>query len=219
MKKLNLLGNRYGKLVVIADAGSKLGSCGKKFTKWLCQCDCGNQKEILTSSLLRGGTLSCGCLKQNCHRTHGFSKKERLYVIWQGMKKRCLNKNNHAYKYYGSRGISVCDEWISSYENFRNWSLQNGYKEDLTIDRIDTNGNYEPNNCRWTNMAQQNDNKRVTYRFELDGNQYTITELSKKFNLKRSVIYYRLFRLGWNLNDAITKPVKLTNQHEGKGEK
>ena len=218
MRKLNLLGNRYGKLVVISDAGSKLGSCGKKFTKWLCQCDCGKQKEILTSSLLRGRTLSCGCLKTNCHKIHGYSKTENLYTAWNSIKRRCLNKNDKAYKYYGGRGISICDEWSNNYVSFREWCMENGYKNGLTIDRIDPNGNYEPKNCRLATMAQQNDNKRTTYKFDVDGKKYTITELSKKYNINRKVIYYRLFRLGWDLNDAITKPVKLTHQHEDKGE-
>jgi hypothetical protein len=139
---------------------------------------------------------------------HGFAKKEKLYSIWRGIKIRCLNKNHHAYKYYGGKGVSVYPEWAESYEVFRGWAFQNGYKEGLTLDRINGNGNYEPLNCRWVTMAQQNDNKTNTFRFDIDGKIYTITELSKKYNIGRKVIYYRWRRLGWDIKDAITKPVK-----------
>ena len=92
---------------------------------------------------------------------HGFAKKEKLYSIWRGIKIRCLNKNHHAYKYYGGKGVSVYPEWAESYEVFREWAFQNGYKEGLTLDRINGNGNYEPSNCRWTDMTTQNRNKDI----------------------------------------------------------
>ena len=167
MRKIDLTGNRYGKLVVIGFDCNQYYS-GKSFRKWLCKCDCGNTISVLGQALKCGHTQSCGCLKEKGNPTHGFAKKERLYSIWRGIKIRCLNKNHKAYKYYGERGICVCDEWKNSYLVFKKWALENGYQEiilqngnnKLTIDRIDNNGNYEPNNCRWVDMSVQNKNKR-----------------------------------------------------------
>lgn len=157
----NHIGKRYGRLTVLARAGSD----SKGNSMWLCQCSCGNKKEIVGYSLKR--IQSCGCLQsesvsennRKLKTTHG-QKNTRLYNIWRGMKMRCLNENSKFYKYYGGRGITICGEWIDSFENFRDWALANGYSDELSIDRIDNNGNYEPDNCQWTTQSEQNANRR-----------------------------------------------------------
>lgn len=133
---------------------------------WLCQCSCGNTKVISGNSLQQGRTKSCGCLDKEAHvqrpnRTdHGFSH-HRLYRIWKAMKNRCLNPNSPDYqKYYGGRGITICDSWKNNFWRFYNWTILNGYNDNLSIDRIDPNGNYEPSNCRWATPEEQRRNQR-----------------------------------------------------------
>lgn len=158
----DLSGQKFGRLTVLSFAGQ-----GKYHNSlWLCKCECGNTKVISGNSLVQGATKSCGCLDHEKHITepnrlvHG-ECNTRLYRIWKAMKSRCYNKNTKSYKrWYGSKGVQVCDQWRYNYVAFRNWSILNGYSDDLTIDRIDPCGNYEPSNCRWVTPAVQAANKR-----------------------------------------------------------
>jgi hypothetical protein len=160
MKRLE--GKRFGRLTVLSFHGKN------KYNRsmWLCQCDCGNKKVISSNSLQQGLTRSCGCLDLEKHitnpnrTTHGFSGS-RIYRIWKAMKNRCNNPNSNDYqKWYGSKGIRVCPEWNDNFWKFYNWSICHGYKDNLTIDRINPDGNYEPSNCRWTTAKVQANNKR-----------------------------------------------------------
>lgn len=163
----DLTNNKFGRLTVVSYAGKTK----YRHSKWLCKCDCGNEVIVSGNSLKRGHTQSCGCLqKENTSKArykHGGRKRhsdtERLYYVWAEMRSRCNNANNKEYQFYGGKGVKVCEEW-NDYSAFRKWALQNGYDKNAeygkcTIDRIDNNGNYEPNNCRWVSMAIQNANK------------------------------------------------------------
>lgn len=155
------IGKRFGRLTVIG----RLPSRGHgKGTKLICRCDCGNETEVFASNLTRGHTTSCGCLKREivaagAHTTHG-KRQTRLYEIWRSMKQRCTNPNKINYARYGGRGIKVCSEWMESFEAFYEWATTHGYKDDLSLDRINNDGNYEPGNCRWATPKEQAANRR-----------------------------------------------------------
>lgn len=186
----NLTGQRFGRLLVVELVDSPAGS--KIPTKWRCLCDCGNIVEVQSANLKSGCSKSCGCLQKELaarkRTTHG-QTGSRMYVIWQHMIARCTRKNNASYDLYGGRGITVCAEWLSSFEAFRDWSVANGYADNLTIDRIDVNGNYCPENCRWLPHSEQQRNKRNNTFVEHGGIEKTVGEWARVFNCYPSDVY------------------------------
>lgn len=194
-----IIGSRYGRLTLTADLGIIDGARWCQF-----QCDCGTEKKIRFNSVVtRNMTKSCGCLSlvANAAMAKHRDCTTKLYGRWISMRKRC---NSTRYKYYGGKGIKVCKEW-DVFLNFKEWAIKNGYKDELTIDRIDGNGNYEPSNCRWiSNKEQQNNlksNKKITY----EGKEYTVTQLAEKFNIEPWFIHSRLGR-GWSIHQALFAP-------------
>jgi hypothetical protein len=205
----DLTGQRFASLTVTSLDHKKIRP-NKKGTKlfWKCLCDCGKETVAESSNIANGTTKSCGCLKRESYSTtHGETGK-RLHTIWICMKGRCYNTSNRAYSDYGGRGIVVCDEWRTSYEDFRDWATANGYDDSLTLDRHpDTNGNYEPGNCRWANWFQQQRNRRDTIMLEFRGQRKSLCDWADEFGIRRGLIYERMAR-GWDVGRAITTPVK-----------
>lgn len=152
---------------------------------WKFKCDCGKEKIIRKNSVMSGKVVSCGCYHNEVtsfiNRTHHM-KGTRLYHCWDSMKQRCYNKNSSAYKYYGQRGISVCKEWKDRFESFMEWSLKNGYKDNLSIDRINVNGNYCPENCKWSTAKEQVRNRRNNVWIYFKGKRVLQADFLKMFN-------------------------------------
>ena len=153
------IGEKYNKLIVI----EKTDIRKRRSIVYKCKCDCGNITYVTSTNLKYGYIKSCGCYQKEqvskTNKKHGLSNT-KLFYVWQDIKNRCNNPNHHAYKDYGGRGIKICDEWQNDFISFYTWAINNGYKEKLTIDRKNNNGNYEPNNCRWTTMKIQCQNRR-----------------------------------------------------------
>ena len=198
----DLSGLRFGRLTVIKKTGIK-----NHQTVWLCKCDCGDELEVIRNSLVTHNTKSCGCLT----RKHG-EAHTRLYIVWQHMLGRCYKPYMERYKNYGGRGIVVCDEW-HDYPNFRDWAIANGYdpnakRFDCTLDRIDNNGNYCPENCRWIPMIEQHQNKTNTRYITVDGERMTIRQASQKYGVSYAAITQRISKLGWSESDSAKKPLR-----------
>lgn len=184
-------GKRFGRLTVICRAPNRDYLRGGCKVYWVCKCDCGKTIEISRAHLQSGHTKSCGCIHREQlaekNTTHGFSGT-RIYSIWLGMKSRCGNENNKRFLHYGGRGIKVCPEWEAEFENFRRWAIENGYSDDLTIERIDVNGDYCPENCCFIPLSEQANNKQNSVYFEFNGEKITQQEASRRTGIPSSTI-------------------------------
>lgn len=200
MKNLNrvndLTGRQFGRLKVIGIDDSK----NTRRTFWICQCSCGNVTSSRSDALLSGAKKSCGCLKaersaENVSKNHKHKKSgTRIYQIWQGMKGRCYNEHDPRYCRYGGRGIEVCEEWRNDFIRFYEWAVANGYSEKLTIDRIDNDGSYTPENCRWADHVTQCNNRSTNIHIKIGNSLRTLTEWCKIFELDYNRINARYNR-------------------------
>jgi len=201
-KLIDLTGKRFGKLIVI----KKNGKDKFRQNMWLCKCDCGNYVTVRAYSL-KNNTRSCGCLQKELtsmsKKTHGLSKNI-LYSVMYSIKNRCYNKNEPSYKYYGKRGIIICNEWKNNFISFYNWAINNGYKKGLTIDRIDVNGNYEPNNCRWITIQEQQKNKRNTVYIKYNRQIHTLEEWAKITKIPQKTLHQRYYD-NWGIEKMLTQ--------------
>lgn len=205
-KMIDLTGGKFGKLTVLHRAeNNKYGQA-----MWLCACDCGKETVVKGNSLRTGCVKSCGCLSAEMssirNTKHGLSRRnaklDRIYSIHSNMLQRCENPKNKSYKNYGGRGIRVCDEWHDVFA-FYKWATESGYQPNLTIERIDNDGNYEPNNCRWATIKEQSNNRRNNHFLDFNGETHTISEWSEITDIPREVIDARIGR-GWGAEKALT---------------
>lgn len=193
-------GQRFGKVVV-----TEFDHSNGVLSWWKCKCDCGNEIILNIHQLTHHRFPNCGCEpkyhnrpKRNEVRTHHMAGT-RIYCIWKNMRQRCstTNKKSRDYRDYVLRGIKVCDEWQNSFEAFYEWAMANGYNDQLSIDRIDNDGNYELSNCRWTTNTGQQRNRRKTVYLTYNGETRALSEWCEMYGLKFKTCYGRLHQCGW----------------------
>jgi len=220
MAKTDLTGMKFNRLTVLQKAGKNKHG----MQLWLCQCDCGNKKELRCYDICNGAVKSCGCLQKEIQRnriteankhwkelygerpkTHGMSKT-RLFNIYWGMRHRYESEKHNRYKHYGGKGIRVCKEW-QTFEPFMEWALNNGYAKNLSIDRINNDGNYEPSNCQWATIKEQANNKSQNRYITINDVTKNMTEWSKITGVPVSIISNRISRHGWDEARAVTEKV------------
>lgn len=175
---------------------------------WKCQCDCGTTLLVRSQFLKNGHTKSCGCYRKESlseqNTVYKTNEDKELRIRYKGMIQRCYNENAKNYKHYGGRGIFVCDEWKNDFFKFKEWSINNGYSKELTLDRIDVDSEYSPENCRWVSWKTQQNNRRNNKRYEVRGEKLTASELSDKYELPLSTIKSRI-RTGKSAEQSILK--------------
>lgn len=218
MTRIDITGRRFGRLIAEKRLDTRISPSGRKYSVWLCKCDCGNYTEARLSNLQQGSVLSCGCLSHEVHSQtakrlklgakafkHGDANHNvPLYGVWTAMKRRCNNPHAAYYEIYGGRGIKVCDDW-QDYTVFKEWAISSGYQTGLTIDRIDCDGDYTPSNCRWITMQEQQRNRRNNKHYEYKGKFYTVQEIAQMVGLKPRTIQGRIER-GWKIEDVVETP-------------
>lgn len=211
-KFIDLTGRKFGQLTVVSRAKDSISPSGRKRVMWSCTCTCGNNTTVSSDALLGGNQVSCGCYRKK-HTSEMFTKHgktdSRLYGVWSAMKARCYNKNLYEYRFYGARGIYVCDEWRDDFSAFEKWMLDNGYDEhaprgQCTIDRIDCDGNYTPENCRIITQQEQVNNLRSNHLIEYNGEIHTLAEWGRITGISSFKINNRITRLGWTAERALT---------------
>lgn len=202
------IGEKFFRLTV-KEVVKDRDSSGRSRIRWKVLCDCGKEILVVPYRIVSGQQKSCGCYSVELAREratiHGESNT-RLFSIWVNMRDRCNNEKNKRYKRYGGRGIKVCKEWQDNYLSFANWARENGYSDLLTIDRIDVNGNYEPNNCRWADMKTQQRNRTDNRLIKLDGETKTLAEWCEIYGNNYSMVYNRISEMGWDEEKAIKTP-------------
>ena len=205
MKEIEIIGKKFGRLTVLAFSHSR------GYAKYyVCRCDCGKNKVVLKGNILSGKTKSCGCYQKEMAKNANLLPENRriLHDTLRRMKSRCYDPKNNRYDRYGGRGIKICDEWLKDTESFCAWSLSNGYKEGLTIDRIDVNGNYEPSNCRWVSKLEQSLNTTRNVYITYNGQTKTLKEWSRQLGIKNTTLHNRIKYYGWSIEKAFETPTR-----------
>lgn len=210
-KYSDIKGNKYGRLTTL----ERLPTDKKNSSiLWLCKCDCGNETYVRATMLRSGHTKSCGCLAKErvieSVKTHGMTGT-RIYNIWCQMRYRCSVKARPDYKYYGGRGITVCQEWLE-FETFYKWAIENGYSDELSIDRIDNYKGYFPGNCRWATVVEQRNNMRSNRRFLVFGEILSLTEVAEKYLININTIRYRLSK-GQHIEKIIREKYRIKQEN------
>lgn len=211
-KLIDITGQKFGRLTALKRVKNDKQNC----VCYLCKCDCGKEVIVRSSSLKNGNTQSCGCLQKqtaiitskNNFTKHNLSN-HRIYRIYRGIKNRCYNKNEKAFINYGGRGILICEEWRNNFENFYNWAINNGYDDNLTIDRIDVNGDYCPENCRWANRIQQANNKSNNTKIKYNNEEHTLAEWARILGYSYSTMRHRYYR-NWDVEKMMQQPQRRT---------
>lgn len=203
----DMTGQRFGRLQVVSQAPKKTYT---KQIVWKCICDCGNSIDVVGGDLRSGKVKSCGCYNRekliDCNLKHGRSKT-RLYRIWSGIKARTTCETNHAYERYGGKGITICEEWKNNFLKFEKWAYENGYNDNLTIDRINNEDGYKPDNCRWSDYYVQANNTSKNVYIKKDNEIHTLAEWCRILHLSYSMVCGRLKR-GWSADMLFIPPVR-----------
>lgn len=215
----DLTGQTFGRLKIVKRAPDYIQPNGRRRVMWECVCNCPNKTICVVrgEDLRSGNSQSCGCYQKECaasHSTHG-KTNSRLFYVWHDMKTRCYNPNVRNHKDYGGRGITVCPEWVdkeSGFINFYNWAIANGYDEtaprgQCTLERIATDGNYEPGNCKWATNQEQANNKRNNHYIIYKGARHTMAEWAKIKSMSCKTLASRIYK-GWPIEKALNTPVK-----------
>ena len=206
---VELTGKVFGYLTVIKREGSD--NSGRAV--WMYKCICGKFKTARGKDLVQGKITSCGCMKGKLNETHGLTNS-KIYKTWISMKMRCENKNANGYKNYGGRGIAICEDWKDNFVSFYKWATENNYKKELSIDRINNDGNYEPSNCRWADRITQQNNTRSNHPITIKGETHNINQWCRIVGLPRTTIKNRL-RYGWT-GEKLLQPKKRLSIEEVK---
>jgi hypothetical protein len=213
----DITGKKFGRWTVIKFVKAiprynENGSIKSRKLYYLCKCDCGNERIVVSENLKSGKSKSCGCIrKENPNfKTHWLSNT-RLYTVYVGMKARCYNPNNSSYKNYGERGITVCDEWLKDFKAFYDWAIANGYDKtakrgECTLDRINNNIGYTPENCRWVSQSLQNNNTRRNKLIKFRNEIHTLKEWSVLLSLPYTTLSSRLNKYKWSIDKAFSTP-------------
>lgn len=204
----DLVGQKFGKLTVLERAEDYITPQNEREVQWRCKCDCGRECIVRGHSLRNGHTTSCGCAAIDASTKHGMHGT-RLYNIYGHMIQRCYNPANKSFEDYGARGIYICDEWRgeNGFINFMNWALANGYNDNLSIDRINNDGPYCPDNCRWTDARTQANNRRSSIYMTYNGETHTISDWSLIMNIPYATLHNRYINMGWTVEQCLETPV------------
>lgn len=211
------IGQKFGRLTIV---GTEKKLSPYSGWNWVCVCDCGTKKVVSPQDLKSGKTKSCGCLhdelasKRATKYKYSVNEYKRLHRIYHWMKRRCYDKSTPRYYDYGGRGISISDDWLDKnhgFDNFVEWSLKNGYADDLTLDRINVDENYGPNNCRWITYKAQNANKRETKWVIYNGEKIQLVVLCERLGLCYDTIHNRIYDLRWDVKRAVETPSRQEN--------